>query len=94
MIPLHNPFWPCWLISLAATCTITIARLGLRLSPAGRHELVWRECLALPVFPTVAACYAGLHQWPPAAAALLAMALALPGYPRLARAMARYILRK
>ena len=94
MIPLNAPFWSCWLISLAAACTITMARLGPRLAPAGRHGLVWRECLALPFFATAAACYAGLQQWPPAVAALLAMALALPGYPRLARAMARYILRK
>lgn len=89
-----DPFWPQWLFSLGAAATIVLARVATGLFPGAGRCLVWRESLALPAFATMATIAALQQGTSPAAAPLIAMALALAGFPRVAQAAARHILRK
>jgi hypothetical protein len=89
-----DPFWPQWLFSLGAAATVVLARVAFGLFPGAGRSLVWRESLALPAFATLATMAALQQGANPAAAPLVAMALALAGFPRVAQAVACHILRK
>ncbi|NMN06085.1 MULTISPECIES: hypothetical protein [unclassified Novosphingobium] len=98
MLPFPYPFWPIWLFSLAAAASIVLARLANRIVPGPGHRPiwrhVWRECLALPAFATLATIAAMQQGAAPLASPLIAMLLALAGFRRVARAAVCYILRK